>query len=64
MLTENRDMLEVLQEVGPVRVTARDGGTVEVEARLPPEGMGEHARTMLRGAAQGRADVRGPGAGP
>lgn len=60
MLAENRDMLEVLEEVGPVRVIARDAGTLEVEAALPPEGMGEHAREMLRGAAGGRVEVRPP----
>ena len=46
MLAENRDMFEVLQEVGPVRVIAREGGTIEAENRTP-HGMAVHVRMPL-----------------
>jgi hypothetical protein len=34
MLAENRDMLHRLERLGPLRVRAREGDTVEIEVDL------------------------------
>jgi acetyltransferase len=57
MLAENRDMFEVLQEVGPVRVIARESGTIEAEANLTAPGIGDHVREVLRSAAKGDVQI-------
>ena len=53
ILAENRPMLELIEEVGPVRTKQRDHGSVEVEVELPPEGIGAELRETLRAAARG-----------
>ena len=57
MLAENRDMFEVLQEVGPVRVIARESGTIEAEANLTATGISDHVREVLRRAAKGDVQI-------
>ncbi len=54
MLAENREMLEVMEGLGDVRVTGRDSGTMEVEMALPETGVGAHLLELLRGTAAGR----------
>ena len=57
--TDNAGVLGLLREslVG-ARVTDRDSGTVEYEIPLPPRGIGEELRALLR--AFGRRQVRAP----
>jgi GNAT superfamily N-acetyltransferase len=56
LLAENRDMLDLLERLGPVRMLDRQLGTVEVEAELPSTGAGDELRGVLRASA--RCDVR------
>jgi RimJ/RimL family protein N-acetyltransferase len=51
VLGTNTAMIELLRQLGPVRVLARDHGTVELEADLPPEGLTPELRAALRLAA-------------
>jgi RimJ/RimL family protein N-acetyltransferase len=53
ILSDNRPMLELIEEVGPVTTKQRDHGSVEVEVELPPEGIGAELRETLRAAARG-----------
>ena len=53
MLAENTDMMELLENLGPVRVVDRELGTVEVESPLPAQGLGPELRSLLRLVAQG-----------
>jgi GNAT superfamily N-acetyltransferase len=55
LLAENRDMLELLEGLGPVRVVDRQRGTVEIEAELPPSGAGSAFRAVLGHAARASA---------
>jgi RimJ/RimL family protein N-acetyltransferase len=66
ILADNRPMLELIEEVGPVTTKQRDHGSVEVEVELPPEGIGAELRETLRAAARGLLRVPhllGAGAG-
>jgi GNAT superfamily N-acetyltransferase len=58
MLATNREMLELLEDLGPVRILERSAGTVEVELTLPRRGTGAHLRELLRGSASGRYELR------
>ncbi len=58
MLATNREMLELLEELGPVRVLGRSAGTVEVEITLPGTGMGPHLQELLRASASDRIQAR------
>ncbi len=60
MLATNREMLELLESLGPVHVLERSVGTVEVELTLPRRGLGARLRELLRGVASGRYEA-GPG---
>jgi len=51
LLAENRDMLELLEALGSVRVIDRELGTVEIEAELPAKGAGAELRQALRASA-------------
>jgi len=66
LLAENREMLELLEGLGPVRVVDRQSGTVEVEAELAPEGAGPALHGVLGASARGpvRLRVRRPAPGP
>ena len=55
LLAENRDMLEVLEGVAPIRVVDRQRGTIQIEADLPPAGAGPHLRGLLGQAARASA---------
>ena len=57
LLSENHEMLDLFEVLGPVRVVDRSSGTVEIVAELPEEpGAGADLREALRVAA--RAPVR------
>ncbi len=58
MLATNRDMLELLENLGPVRILEQSVGTVEVEITLPASGTGPHLRELLRGWASGLFEMR------
>jgi GNAT superfamily N-acetyltransferase len=57
MLSDNRDMLDLFENLGPVRVLERRSGTTELEITLPKRGTGPHLRELLRGSATGRFKV-------
>ena len=54
MLASNREMLKLLEDLGPVRTLNRSAGTAEVELALPRHGVGTHLSELLRGSASGR----------
>jgi GNAT superfamily N-acetyltransferase len=60
VLASNREMLELLEELGPVRVVDREAGTVEVEAPLPAGGLPPELRKLLRLSAQTDAVLPAP----
>ena len=51
LLAENRDMLELLEALGSVRVIDRELGTVEIEAELPAKSAGAELSQALRASA-------------
>ena len=51
VLATNRQMLELLESLGPLEVVSREQGAVEFEAPLPGYGVGPGLRGMLRAAA-------------
>ena len=57
MLATNRNMLDLLDDLGPVRLLERASGTIELEITLPRRGAGPHLRELLRGSASGRYKV-------
>ncbi len=57
VLASNREMLDLLEGLGPVRILERGGGTIELEITLPRHGTGPHLRELLRGSASGRYTV-------
>lgn len=52
MLAENREMRDLLDRLGPVRVIDQERGTVEVEVALPDAGVAPGLRELLRAAAR------------
>lgn len=55
VLAENRPMIALLEQLGAVRVSSRDGSVRELEIELPPgRGAGEGLAEALRAAAAGR----------
>ena len=56
VLARNREVLDLLGDVGDVRVIDRQLGTLEVETELPPQGTGEALRHVLRASARGAGD--------
>jgi len=52
MLASNDEMMEVLENLGPVRVIDREAGTVEVEAPLPADGLSAELRHLLKLTAE------------
>ena len=52
MLAENREMRDLLNRLGPVRVIDRERGTMEVEVALPAGGVAPELRALLRFAAR------------
>ena len=57
ILASNREMLELVKDLGPVRTVEQAGGTVELEITLPRHGTGSHLVKLLRGSASGRYQV-------
>jgi GNAT superfamily N-acetyltransferase len=57
ILATNRDMLDLLEDLGPLQILERGSGTIEVEIALPARGAGPHLRELLRGSATGRYNV-------
>jgi len=57
ILATNRDMLDLLEDLGPLQILERGSGTIEVEITLPARGAGPHLRELLRGSASGRYQV-------
>lgn len=62
LLADNREMLELLEAIGPLRVVDRQRGTVEIEAELAPAGAGPVLHGLLGASARepGRVGVRPP----
>lgn len=58
VLAENRDMLDLIAGLGPVRIIDRATGTVELEVPIPAVGLAPPLRKLLRIAA--RHDVAVP----
>jgi len=57
MLAANREMLEVITGLGPVRIVDRDAGTVEVEMPIPDVGLSPALRKLLGVAARHKVVV-------
>jgi len=57
ILASNREMLELIEELGPARTIEQAAGTVELEITLPPHGTGPHLGKLLRGSASGQYQV-------
>lgn len=57
MLADNRDMLDLFENLGPVQILERTSGTIELEITLPSRGAGPHLSELLRGSASGRYNV-------
>jgi RimJ/RimL family protein N-acetyltransferase len=51
VLSENRPMLELIDELGEVTLHHLDHGEMQLEVQLPPEGIGTALRESLRAAA-------------
>ena len=65
LLAENREMLELIETIGPVRVVDRQSGTVEIDAELASAGAGPVLHGLLGASARGpvRLGVRSPAPG-
>jgi GNAT superfamily N-acetyltransferase len=51
MLATNREMITLLERLGPLRVVDREVGTVEIEMPIPELGLSPVLRKLLRIAA-------------
>jgi GNAT superfamily N-acetyltransferase len=62
LLADNREVLRLLESLGPLRVVSGEGATITVEVGVPKEGIGEQMREILRATAAGLAGLaRVPG---
>lgn len=52
MLATNKDMMDLLQDLYPVRIVDRELGTVEIEVPIPSVGLAPALRKLIRIAAQ------------
>jgi RimJ/RimL family protein N-acetyltransferase len=52
VLARNEDMIDMLFRLGPAKVVDRSNGTVQIEADLPPAGVGDHLHALLKMAAE------------
>jgi GNAT superfamily N-acetyltransferase len=57
VLATNRDMLDLFEDLGPIRIVERGSGTTELEISLPRRGAGPHLGELMRGSASGRYEV-------
>jgi RimJ/RimL family protein N-acetyltransferase len=62
LLADNERVLNLLRSLGPARVVGREGATIAVQIQLPPRGVGEPMRHILRAVARGAARLA-PGTG-
>jgi GNAT superfamily N-acetyltransferase len=51
MLAENREMLDLFERLGPVRLVDQASGTVEIEVSIPPVGVAPELKKLLGIAA-------------
>jgi RimJ/RimL family protein N-acetyltransferase len=60
VLAGNKDMIDLLFRLGQAKIVDRSSGTVQIEAELPPAGVSDQLRSLLKMAAQmtkrGRSD--------
>src|SRR3954470_20969145 len=52
VLARNQDMIDMLFRLGPAKVVDRANGAVQIEAELPPAGVSDQLRNLLRVAAE------------
>jgi GNAT superfamily N-acetyltransferase len=52
MLATNKEMMDLLKALDPVRIVGRELGTVEIEVPIPPVGLAPALRKLIRIAAQ------------
>jgi GNAT superfamily N-acetyltransferase len=52
VLARNDDMIDMLFRLGPAKVVDRQNGAVQIEAELPPVGVSDQLRGLLRLAAE------------
>ena len=57
LLLENTAMMSLLESLGPVETTGREGPAVVVTVELPETGLGDHMEGVLRIAAGGGVEV-------
>jgi GNAT superfamily N-acetyltransferase len=60
LLATNREMIQLLATLGPVREVSKESGTVEIEVELPERGIGEHMAGVLRATAGGTVELATP----
>ena len=61
LLASNKEMLDVLEHLVPVRVIDRELGTVEIEVPIPKVGLSPTLRKLLRIAASHAGPTRPTG---
>jgi acetyltransferase len=52
VLARNEDMIDMLFRLGPAKVVDRQNGAVQIDAELPPAGVSEQLRGLLKLAAE------------
>ena len=52
VLARNEDMIDMLFRLGPAEIVDRQFGAVQIEAELPPAGISDQLRSLLRVAAE------------
>ena len=52
VLAGNEDMIDLLFRLGQAKIVDRSSGTVQIEAELPPAGVSDQLRSLLKMAAQ------------
>ncbi len=57
MLATNKEMLDVLQALGPVRIVDHESGTMEIEMPIPPIGVPPALKKLLQVCARHEATV-------
>ena len=58
ILSDNRPMLELLDDLGDVRFETEELGAVEVEIDLPAEGVAAALMRTIKAAARGELSLR------
>jgi acetyltransferase len=60
VLARNEDMIDMLFRLGPAKVVDRQNGAVQIDAELPPTGVSDQLRGLLKLAAQMTRRFRPP----